>query len=57
MGYLTDLTDEQWAWVEPGDVAVVTRAKPVKRIPEPEPEPEPVAPPKRRGGRPKKTAA
>jgi hypothetical protein len=42
--------------VEPGDVAVVTRAKPVTRIPEPEPEPEPVAPPKRKGGRPKKSA-
>jgi hypothetical protein len=33
-----------------------TRAKPVKRVPEPEPEPEPVAPPKRKGGRPKKTS-
>ena len=40
--------------VEPGDVKVVTRAKPVQRVPEPEP--EPVAPPKRRGGRPKKNA-
>lgn len=38
--------------VDLGDVAVVTRAKPVKRVPEPEP--EPVAPPKRKGGRPKK---
>ncbi len=42
--------------VEPGDVAVVTRAKSVKRVPEPEPEPEPVAPPKRKGGRPKKNS-
>ena len=41
--------------VDLSDVAVVTRAKPVKRVPEPEPEPEPVAPPKRKGGRPKKT--
>jgi hypothetical protein len=40
--------------VDLGDVTVATRAKPVKRIPEPEPEPEPVAPPKRKGGRPKK---
>jgi hypothetical protein len=40
--------------VDLSDVAVVTRAKPVKRVPEPEPEPEPVAPPKRKGGRPKK---
>ena len=40
--------------VEPGDVKVVTRAKPVQRVPEPEP--EPVAPPKRKGGRPKKNA-
>ena len=39
--------------VEPGDVNVVTRAKRVKRVPEPEP--EPVAPPKRKGGRPKKS--
>src|SRR4051794_6995417 len=38
--------------VEPGDVKVATRSKPVKRVPEPEP--EPVAPPKRKGGRPKK---
>ena len=43
--------------VDPSDVTVATRAKPVKRVPEPEPEPEPVAPPKHRGGRPKKTAA
>ena len=42
--------------VSPSDVKVVTRAKPVQRIPEPEPEPEPVAPPKRKGGRPKKSA-
>jgi hypothetical protein len=41
--------------IEPGN-ASVARSKPVRRIPEPEPEPEPVAPPKRRGGRPKKTA-
>jgi len=40
--------------VAPSDVKVVTRAKPVQRVPEPEPEPEPVAPPKRKGGRPKK---
>jgi hypothetical protein len=40
--------------VAPNDVTVVTRAKPVRRVPEPEP--EPVAPPKRKGGRPKKTA-
>src|SRR3954469_25176439 len=40
--------------VEPRDVTVSTRAKPVKRVPKPEPEPEPVAPPKRKGGRPKK---
>ena len=40
--------------VDLSDVKVVTRAKPVKRVPEPEPEPEPVAPPKRKGGRPKK---
>ena len=40
--------------VEPGDVKVVTRAKPVQRVPEPEP--EPVAPPKRKGGRPRKNA-
>jgi hypothetical protein len=40
--------------VEPGDVKVATRAKPVQRVPEPEP--EPVAPPKRKGGRPKKNA-
>ena len=36
-----------------------TRSKPVRRIREPEyqpePEPEPVAPPKRKGGRPKKS--
>jgi hypothetical protein len=32
------------------------KAKSVRRIPEPEPEPEPVAPPKRKGGQPKKTA-
>lgn len=38
--------------VDPSDVTVVTRAKPLKRVPEPEP--EPVAPPKRKGGRPKK---
>src|SRR5215212_3447150 len=37
--------------IEPGDVKVVTRAKPAQRGPEPEP--EPVAPPKRKGGRPK----
>jgi hypothetical protein len=41
--------------VDLSDVAIVTRAKPMKRVPEPEPEPEPVAPPKRKGGRPKKT--
>ena len=41
--------------VDLSDVAVVTRAKLVKRVPEPELEPEPVAPPKRKGGRPKKT--
>ena len=38
--------------VDLGDVTVVSRAKPVRRVPEPEP--EPVAPPKRKGGRPKK---
>jgi hypothetical protein len=32
------------------------RSRPVRRVPEPEPEPEPVAPPKRKGGRPKKSA-
>jgi hypothetical protein len=42
--------------VDPSDVTVFSRAKAVKRGPEPEPEPEPVAPPKRKGGRPKKTA-
>ncbi len=40
--------------IDLSDVAVVTRAKPLKRVPEPVPEPEPVAPPKRKGGRPKK---
>jgi hypothetical protein len=38
-----------------------TRSKPVRRVPEPEPEPEPepvapAVPPKRKSGRPKKTA-
>ncbi len=42
--------------VDPSDVKVVTRAKPVQRIPEPDPEPEPVTPPKRKGGRPKKNS-
>ena len=40
--------------VDLSDVTVVTRAKSVKRVPEPAP--EPVAPPKRKGGRPKKNA-
>jgi hypothetical protein len=39
--------------VEPGDVKVSTRAQSVKQMPEP----EPVAPPKRKGGRPKKSTA
>jgi hypothetical protein len=39
--------------VDLSDVKVATRAAPVKRVPEPEP--EPVAPPKRKGGRPKKS--
>jgi hypothetical protein len=42
--------------VDLSNVSVSTRSKTVKRVPEPEPEPEPVAPPKRKGGRPKKTA-
>ena len=41
--------------VDLSDVTVVTRAKPVTRVPEPEP--EPIVPPKRKGGRPKKVAA
>jgi hypothetical protein len=40
--------------VSPSDVKIVTRAKPVTRISDPEP--EPIAPPKRKGGRPKKIA-